>query len=285
VNYALWLLAQGQHQPSGALALVDKLARAPLSTVLAVVAACTVVRLALAPYLARVEPHRRTGFFSGVRLFNELLDAIVYAGVVVFMLIRPFAIQTFFIPTGSMLETLQIQDFIVANKFVYRIGEPKHGDIIVFKPPAYGLLPGQGDSDYIKRCIGLPGDLIEIIDGVLYRNGEKVPEPYVTHHDPTSFKLVEHKGRIYPVRYAAGHANSGPVWSESAREFAATSREEELELLNAPPVRIPEGYFLPMGDNRAGSFDGRFWGLVPRKSLIGRSEIIWLPVSRWRITR
>src|SRR5262249_3941137 len=110
------------------------------------------------------------------------LDAIIYAGVFVFMLIRPFLLQAFLIPSGSMIPTLLENDFIVANKTIYRYSDPQRGDIVVFRPPAFAALPDQLDSnhepkvDFIKRCTGIPGDLIEIHDGNLYRDGKQEPD-------------------------------------------------------------------------------------------------------------
>ena len=100
------------------------------------------------------------------------------------MLVRPFGIQTFYIPSGSMIDTLMINDYIVANKLAFRLGKPNHGDIVVFKPPRRALNPGQGETDFIKRLIGIPGDVIEWNDKKLYRNEKYVPEPYVDYTFP-----------------------------------------------------------------------------------------------------
>lgn len=81
--------------------------------------ACTVIRVALAPYLAKVPRHLRSGAYSAARFSNEFLDAVIYAGVFVFLVIRPFCVQAFRIPSESMVDTLLINDFIVANKAIY----------------------------------------------------------------------------------------------------------------------------------------------------------------------
>jgi signal peptidase I len=290
------LLAQAQ-QPNQFADFVDKVARTPLSQVVYFVAVCTAVRLALYPFLSRKSPHQRGGGYAAARILNETLDAIVYAGVFVFLLIRPFGIQAFKIPTGSMLQTLQINDFIVANKAIYRYTDPKFGDIVVFKPPKRGLLPGTtGDVDYIKRCIGTPGDLIEIKAGVLYRNGQAVNEPYVAYLDGIGhsipeedrpfqlrdFRLVEYEGRFWPLTIQGEMANADLT---TAEEFRSRSSEHMAELLALPPAKVPPGHYLMMGDNRFNSFDGRGWGLVPRDDIIGRSEFVWFPPSRWGATR
>ncbi len=276
------LLAQAP-EPTGILAIIDKLARTPLSNVIIFVAICTALRVGLFFYMKGVPQHLRSGFFSAAKIFNEFLDAVIYAGVFVFLIIRPFVIQTFYIPSGSMLDTLQLQDYIIANKFVYRYTDPQHGDIVVFKPPKYALFPGQSETDFIKRCIGVPGDLIEVKDGKLWRNGQAVNEPYLkdpfASHD---FKLVKYEGRYVPVSMKGDFANNDNTTSS---EYLTNDLKLMKTYRELPAERIPPGYYLMMGDNRNGSFDGRAWGLIPRQAIIGRSEFIWLPISRWRITR
>lgn len=298
----LELLAQtGPNAP--AVDLVDRLARTPLSQIVILVAVCTAIRALVFPVLKNTAPHRRTGVYKLARFGNELADAIVYAGVFVFLLIRPFGIQTFKIPSGSMLDTLQLQDYIIANKAIYRYTDPKRGDIVVFKPPEralYDYQKGQ-DIDFIKRCIGLPGDVIEVRHDVLYRNGEPVAEPYVvfketfeansvSHKDPSglsyrasrSFKLVKRGNETIPVQWIGQSVNDAGM---IAPEYVAKSQAERDELLALPPAPVPPGHYLFMGDNRDWSSDGRFWGLARREDVIGRSEAIWWPLARWRGTR
>ncbi len=277
------LLAQSA-EPSGILGVINTVARTKLGYVLAVVAFCTVLRLILQPYLLKTAPHLRQGGFTVAKIFNEFLDAVIYAGVFVFLVIRPFLVQTFYIPSGSMLDTLQLQDYIIANKMIYRYSEPKHGDIVVFKPPKRALYEGQGDTDFIKRLIGKPGDVIEIREGELYRNGQKVSEPYLK--DPraeSDFRLVQYQGNYIPLTVQGEYVNQDR--NRTAKEFLIESPSEMEKIKALPPAKIPDGYLLFMGDNRNGSFDSRGWGLVPRESVIGRSELIWFPFGRWRITR
>ena len=315
------LLAQAG--PSSTTNLIDSLARTPLSQVLVFVAALTVVRVAVFPYLTK--SRLRGPLYGVVRGANEILDAMIYAGVFVFMLIRPFGVQTFTIPTGSMWPSLFVNDFIIANKAIYRYSDPKPGDIVVFRPPAIAVNPGDPNPiepvniDYIKRCIGVPGDVVELREGVLYRNGQRVEEEYKNYSEctdtnrsncvsfralnkeeieqltPANFKLVKRDGEIIPLNWTEFDANA-PMprtrnWNESALPYVVASKfligdEAEAESLkNAPAEKIPAGYYLMLGDNRNGSFDSRGWGLVPRESVIGRSEFIWLPISRWSITR
>lgn len=315
-------VAQVQQGP-GIQEFVDSVARTPLSQVVMVVAVLTVFRLAFAPYLKNTKPHLRDVTYAAVRLLNEFFDAIIYAGIFVFMVIRPFGVQAFLIPSGSMWATLHVHDFIVANKAIYRYSDPKRGDIVVFRPPVEAIFPekkstdidadGEVKVDFIKRCIGLPGDLIELKKGILYRNGEKVDETYI-HYSSTrdndeftektpeekanltyqNFKFVKLNGKLVPLNYtdfdanaaqpSAGNITEGLPYSV-AEVFQLHTQEEMKQAESLPAERIPKGYYLMLGDNRNNSFDGRSWGLVARDRIIGRSEVIWMPISRIGRTR
>jgi signal peptidase I len=305
---------------------IDSLARTPLSQVVLFAVFLTIVRIALYPYLKRTAFERRRTAYSLARFVNESLDAFIYAGVFVFMLVRPFLVQAFLIPSGSMWPTLAVNDFIIANKAIYRYSDPKFQDIVVFRPPPRAILDpsqltpnGEVKVDFIKRCIGLPGDLIELRQGDLVRNGQRVSEPYRTYSECTlmagqdcqdfrplsaqemshlskaSFKLVRYKDRIIPLNYTDRDANSrSPITTFAdntvapyyvAKDYQLDDPEVMEDLMHAPPVRIPPGFYLMMGDNRNGSFDSRGWGLVPRSAIIGRSELVWLPINRWHETR
>lgn len=115
---------------------------------------------------------RIDGKFKGL---NETLDSIIIAGVTALLLIN-FVIQTFYIPSSSMEPTLQIRDFILVNKFIYRFHPPARGDIMVFIPPAEAHADGK---DYIKRIIGVGGDTVKVESGKVYRNGKALDEPYI----------------------------------------------------------------------------------------------------------
>lgn len=303
------LLAQSA--PSGFVVWVDKVARAPLSLVVIFALVFTAIRLVVWPILKKTPRHERYGMYTVARYVNDICDAVVYAGVVVFMLVRPFGVQTFFIPSGSMINTLHLYDYIVANKFVYRFSEPQRNDIVVFKPPKRALFEGQGDTDFIKRLIGKAGDVIEWKNKKLYRNGQPVDEPYVDYTYPgdangppmprqewdqirqANFKLIKDGDQYIPVQYTDYTVNMMPLGDPvdddmvtgCAKELVPKNPEEARRWRDAPPAAIPPGYFFFMGDNRNGSFDGRGWGLVPRDSIIGKSEFIWFPMSRWRLTK
>lgn len=330
-------LAQTAAPDAGFRGIIDNLARTPLSEVVIFVSICTFLRLIVFPILRKTPIHKRGAGYKAAGFFNELLDALIYAGVFVFMLIRPFMVQAFLIPSGSMVPTLLVNDFIVANKAIYRYSNPKVGDIVVFRPPVAALFDGQQDPDgqpkvdFIKRCLGVPGDVIEVREGEMFRNGKPDPDPWrnfsttmdgvrftILGRDDrqmANFKFVKYdgpyepwRGKTMPVEWTpdgaftipnyqigtgiskdyalGGLGNSNPPneW-KLIDEFTPEERERAEYLLRAPAAPIPPGYYLMVGDNRNNSFDGRGWGLVPRDSIIGRSEVIWFPIGRWQRTR
>jgi len=173
--------------------------------------------------------------------WRENVEAILIA-VVLALFIRTFVVQAFKIPSGSMLETLQIGDHILVNKFIYGthipftdisilpVRKPQRGDIVVFK------YPKDESRDFIKRLIGVPGDTIAVRNKIVYVNGKPLPDPYVMHRD----------NRIIPGK-----------------------RD------NFGPVTVPDHSYFMMGDNRDGSYDSRFWGYVHQDEILGKALIIY----------
>ncbi len=159
---------------------------------------------------------------------KELIDNIVVAFVVA-VFIRTFFLGVYTIPTGSMLDTLQIGDFILVNKLSYKFSKPKNDDIIVFE---YPLNP---KIDFIKRVIGVPGDVIEIKDKIVYRNGEKLSPDYVKYENGYNLAIAD----------------------------------------NVPKFTVPEDFYFMMGDNRDNSADSRFWGYVHKDAIVGKAFIIY----------
>jgi len=173
--------------------------------------------------------------------FREYAEAL-FVALALALFIRTFFVQAFKIPSGSMLETLQIGDHLLVNKLLYGLRipvygtrlfsyfKPERGDIIVF------VYPEDREKDFIKRVIGIPGDEIEIRDKKLFRNGQPVgDEPYARYAEP---------------------AEPGP-------------RD------NFGPVTVPDGNVFVMGDNRDHSFDSRFWGFVPYEDIKGKAFVIY----------
>ncbi len=175
---------------------------------------------------------------------RENIEAILIA-IVLALFIRTFVVQAFKIPSGSMLETIQLGDHILVNKFIYGIKipfvkktlipvkDPTYEDVVVFTPPHE---PGK---DYIKRVVGLAGDVIEVRDKKLYRNGEHVTGPYEIHKDPHTMPAFR-----------------GP-------------RD------NFGPYTVPAEHIFLMGDNRDNSQDSRFWGPVHLDKVKGKAFIIY----------
>ena len=126
------------------------------------------------------------------RLFNEFIDSIVQAGISALLLIH-FIVRSYYIPSGSMIPTLQVKDYILVNELQYHFCHPARGDVAVFHPPdTY-----HGDKeDLIKRVVGIEGDTIEIRDHKLYRNGEPVSEPFINEEMNSDFP---------PFRVKPGH--------------------------------------------------------------------------------
>jgi signal peptidase I len=274
------LVAQSE-KPGGMLNLIDRIARIPISQIVIFFAACTIIRIAIYPYLAKTPVLRRDSTYRSAKILNEFIDAVAYATIFVFLIIRPYFGQTFNIPTGSMLNTIQLGDFIVANKYSYRFGHPVVGDIVVFWPPEWGFLGDDHSIPYIKRCVGIPGDIVEVKDGHLHRNGHRIAEKYLL--EPTSdydFKLVEHNGEPWPlIIHNTGYVNyeyhTAPKYRVDASDYALMDK-----LKASPSIKIPKDHYLMMGDNRNGSYDGRSWGLVPKRNIIAQSEFTWLPLNR-----
>lgn len=295
-----------QTQPGGMVGIIDTIARTKISVIVMVCLAATIIRLIINPIIQRTPSHlRQMGGIRGLKFFTEFLDAIVYAGIFVFLVIRPFGVQTFHIPSGSMVPTLLVNDTILANKWVYRFSEPQRGDIVIFRPPALAIEQGPPgtppDTSYIKRLMGVPGDTVELDNNRLKLNGKFVTDKAMHFSQPDStglrftptpvkdldsryimdFKLVNLDGEVKAVqRYNEG----GPAFLLVMGKIVSDPVEMDA-IWTKPAEKIPAGKFLMVGDNRNNSGDGRFWGLVGREDIIGRSEFIFFPPSRMGRTR
>ncbi|HEY3396818.1 MAG TPA: signal peptidase I [Armatimonadota bacterium] len=185
----------------------------------------------------------------------EIVDSLLVAVLLVFLILRPFVVQAFFIPSGSMIPSLEINDRILVNKFIYFLREPQRGDIVVFVSPR-NADPDQ--KDFIKRVIGLPGDRLAVRNARLYRNGEPVDEPYIAE-----FMMYQFPPNL-------------EEYYRDPNQFKFPPGEE---------YTVPPGYLFVMGDNRNLSNDSHKWGPLPRENVLGKAFCIFWPVPRVRLLR
>jgi signal peptidase I len=193
----------------------------------------------------------------------------------VVLLLRAFLVEPFRIPSGSMMPTLLVGDFILVNKFTYglrlpvtktkliELGQPERGDIVVFRWPVNPRL------DYIKRVVGLPGDRVAYRQKTLIINGDPVPIEPVGQYRPEGSGMRA-LGSI-EGREQLGGAPHPVLVNPLTPDFSPSCR-----FMANQEVTVPEGHFLMVGDNRDDSNDGRCWGFVPEQNLVGKAFFIWM---------
>ncbi|HIF74047.1 MAG TPA: signal peptidase I [Porticoccaceae bacterium] len=187
--------------------------------------------------------------------------------LLIVLVLRSFLIEPFQIPTGSMIPTLEVGDFILVNKYAYGvrlpiigtklmdIADPKRGEVMVFIPP-------HENKYYIKRVIGLPGDTVRYQESNLYINGELVEREFLES------RLIEtERGGISAELY---NETIGEV-EHITQLIPAFNRER-----NRTSWVIPNGFYFMMGDNRDNSSDSRVWGTVPEKDIVGKAIAVWM---------
>jgi len=187
--------------------------------------------------------------------------------VLIVLLLRSFLFEPFRIPSGSMMPTLLIGDFILVNKFSYgvrlpvlntkivELGEPKRGDIVVFR------FPKQPSVDYIKRVIGLPGDRIAYFDKKLYVNGQPAKQVSL--------------GRYQGVGQGVNMSGAERLDEDLTGVEHAILISHGVSTVEDVFV-VPQGQYFVMGDNRDNSNDSRYWGTVPEGNLVGKAFFIWM---------
>lgn len=188
--------------------MTEWLANISTGYVIAAIAILLIARLVLGKYKS-----------PAAKSMAEVVESAVIAIALVFLCIRPFVIQAFFIPSPSMSPTLIEGDHILVNKLVYRFREPKVGEIIVFKAPSEASNDGV-EKDFIKRLVAVPGDVIEVRDGLLYRNDVPVSEPYLL--DPQmgySLKpTLVTEGRLYVLGDNRNDSRDSHWWGQLERK-------------------------------------------------------------------
>ena len=184
--------------------------------------------------------------------WREWLEAAVFAFLIAFFIVRPFIVQAYKIPSGSMRMTLLEGDIILVNKFIYGarapftnfylpgVRSPQRGDVIVF------IYPENPKKDFIKRLVALPTEIVEIKNGTIYVNDKPVVDA------------------LFSQRYYYNRGNYGKEGQK---------------------ITVPKDSYYVLGDNSASSADSRYWGFVPRKNILGKAMVIYWPLNRIRSIR
>jgi signal peptidase I len=183
------------------------------------------------------------------------------------LLLRSFLIEPFRIPSGSMMPTLLVGDFILVNKFVYgirlpvsdyklfEVSQPERGDVVVFRYPLDPSTP------FIKRVVGLPGDRIAYYNKVLYINGQQADQRLIGTY--------------------TGHGSGANMTGASLKQETLKPITHPILIQTGYPsvdgkLVVPEGHYFVLGDNRDNSRDSRYWGTVPEELLIGKAFAVWM---------
>jgi len=186
--------------------------------------------------------------------------------LLIVLLLRSFLAEPFRIPSGSMLPTLLIGDYILVNKYeygirlpitktkIFNISEPKRGDVIVFR------YPGNEDINFIKRVIGIPGDKIKYYNKQLYVNG-------------VIYKKSKQETHEYLSVFGRQELE---IFTENDNQKIYNILNDNMSPVNDDEFFVPENKYFVMGDNRDHSSDSRYWGFVPEKNLVGEAFLIWM---------
>ncbi len=264
----------------------DLLANLSAGAVLAIALALTVLRVLLlkfsksAPQPANNNTSQSQDSSAALYL-AEVCESLIIAGILVFLVIRPYLVQAFYIPSESMERTLlghdagpspdqstiiykhTVHDHIFVDKLIYRYSNPKHGDIIVFKAPASADAediqegkPGK-QNILIKRVIGVPGDTIQVVQ--------------IGNTD-----YVKRNGKVL-------HEYKNPKRPYSINQPMDPTYNSMFKFAYPDPLHLGPGQYFVMGDNRNDSNDSRYWGTVSRWRIMGKAEVIFWPLNRIRI--
>ena len=218
-------------------------------------------------------------------------SASFFPVILVVFVVRSFVVEPFKIPSGSMVPTLLVGDFILVNKYDYGIrlpitntkitqGRPlQRGDVVVFRYPI------DPSTNFIKRLVGLPGDHVVVQDNRIIINGKEVPFTYDAKYNDGCYENLtqidehlgkhDHKAIFCPV--ALDRQPVLPGCSRGGVRGYVCGDEDAPGFMRTPPFvgDVPPGQYLMMGDNRDNSDDGRSWGFVPEQNLVGKATRIW----------
>jgi signal peptidase I len=189
--------------------------------------------------------------------------------IIVVLVLRAIFVEAYVIPTGSMEKSLLIGDALLVNRFIYGVKIP-----IPFTGTQIPLIPGRNpqrgeavvfiypyeNKDFVKRCVAIEGDTVEIVNKTLYINGEEIKEPYVWYKDRRTFSGVNYDPTLYQKKWED---------AELFKIFGIQVRD------NFGPVVVPPEHIFVMGDSRDNSMDSRFWGPLHKKYLKGKPLFIY----------
>ncbi len=267
--------------------LTDKLSTLPLPVVVSIIALLTAVRVSW--------KGERSAVF---RILTEIIETIQIAITLVFLVIRPFIVLTFHIPTGSMQPTLDINDRIIVNRAVYRIAPVQYGDVVVFRAP---VTADKQEKEFIKRVIGIAGDRIAIQPGSI-----TLGDTVLDHTDVRTLLLEK---KIIGTANAPLLFTKDGLWTgqrkidlDEIRELLQSQTQPKItpgrvlrngSVLTELYIRedpdyidndhvIPTGHVYVLGDNRNDSHDSHRWGSVSIDRIVGRADAVIYPISRMK---
>jgi signal peptidase I len=205
--------------------------------------------------------------------------------ILIVFILRSFLFEPFKIPSGSMIPTLLVGDFILVNKYTYGIrlpvintkiidiNEPQRGDVMVFRYPEDPSL------DYIKRVVGLPGDTVAYQNKQLSINGKPVKAERIADflHAERLYYSEQYSEKLGDVEHQVLNDTDAPAYIPGVTVFP--HRENCTYNASGVICKVPDGHYFMMGDNRDNSRDSRAWGFVPEQNIVGKAFFVWLNFS------